>query len=135
TRFAAMALILAAFGLFALEAKYTSYGILGTGGVVCLVIGAMLLVDGPIPEMRVSMITALVVSIPIGVIAIFLMTLVIRAHGQRVATGSEAMIGELGIARTALEPDGKIFVHGELWNATSPTPIEAGSPVRVRSVH
>ena len=134
TRFAAFALILVAFGLFALEAKFTSYGILGTGGVICMIVGAMLLVDGPIPELRVHLITALAVSIPIGVIAVFLMTLVLRAHKSPVVTGSEAMIGEIGIARTPVESDGKVFVRGELWNATARNAIAEGTRVRVQRV-
>jgi membrane-bound serine protease (ClpP class) len=134
TRFSALALIIAAFVLFALEAKFTSYGVLGAGGVICMIFGALLLVDGPIPEMRVKLITALVVSIPIGVIAVFLMTLVLRAHKVKVATGTEAMIGEVGVARTAVAGDGKVFVHGELWNATAQNAIAAGSRVRVREV-
>ena len=99
-----------------------------------MIFGALLLVDGPIPELRVKLITALAVSIPIGAIAIFLMTLVFRAHKMRIATGTEAMIGEIGVARTALGPDGKVFVRGELWNATAPTQIAEGSRVRVRGV-
>lgn len=134
TRFAAVALILVAFALFAAEAKFTSYGILGAGGVVCMVLGALMLVDGPIPELRVKLLTALVVSVPIGVIAVFLMTLVLRAHKNPVASGVEAMIGEIGIARTPLGPDGKVFVHGELWNASANGEIAAGSRVRVKSV-
>ena len=134
TRFAALALILAAFVFFALEAKYTSYGLLGGGGVLCLVLGGMLLVDGPIPEMRVRLVTALAVSVPIGAIAIFLMTLVLRAHKNRVVTGTAAMIGEIGVARTTLQPDGKVFVHGELWNATAGSEIAQGARVRVRDV-
>ncbi len=134
TRFAAFALILAAFALFALEAKFTSYGILGTGGVICMIVGAMLLVDGPIPEMRVKFLTALAVSIPIGAIAVFLMTLVLRAHKNPVVTGSEAMIGEVGVARTPVAADGKVFVRGELWNATASSAIAEGSRVRIRSV-
>ncbi|HEX6086492.1 MAG TPA: nodulation protein NfeD [Thermoanaerobaculia bacterium] len=134
TRFAAVALILVAFALFAAEAKFTSYGILGAGGVVCMVLGAMMLVDGPIPELRVNLLTALAVSVPIGIIAVFLMTLVLRAHKNPVASGVEAMIGEIGIARTPLGPDGKVFVHGELWNASASGDIAAGSRVRVKSV-
>ncbi|HUP62877.1 MAG TPA: nodulation protein NfeD [Thermoanaerobaculia bacterium] len=134
TRYAAFALIVAAFLLFALEAKFTSYGILGTGGVICLIFGALLLVDGPIPEMRVHLITAIVVSVPLGAIAVFLMTLVVRAHGNPVVTGTQAMIGEIGIARTALAPAGQVFVGGELWNATAKTSIAEGARVRVRGV-
>ncbi|HEX8171275.1 MAG TPA: nodulation protein NfeD [Thermoanaerobaculia bacterium] len=135
TRFAAFALIAAAFLLFALEAKYTSYGVLGAGGVVCLVVGALLLVDGPIPEMRVRLATAIIVSIPIGAIAVFLMTLVLRARRVRVATGTEAMVGEIGVARTDVAGDGKVFVHGELWNATARGEIAAGTRVRVQAVN
>jgi membrane-bound serine protease (ClpP class) len=134
TRYAAFALILAAFILFALEAKFTSYGVLGAGGIICMIFGALLLVDGPIPEMRVHLLTALVVSVPLGVIAVFLMTLVLRAHKHRVTTGTEAMIGELGIARTSVGADGKVFVHGELWNATAQQSIPEGARVRVRAV-
>jgi membrane-bound serine protease (ClpP class) len=134
TRYAAFALILVAFILFALEAKYVSYGVLGTGGVICMIMGAMLLVDGPIPEMRVHPITAIAVSVPIGAIAMFLMTLVVRAHKNRVATGSEGMVGEIGVARTSVAAEGKVFVHGELWNATARTSIAEGARVRVRGV-
>jgi membrane-bound serine protease (ClpP class) len=134
TRFAALILIVAAFALFALEAKFTSHGVLGTGGVVCMVIGALLLVDGPIPEMRVSLLTALAVSIPFGIIAVFLMSLVLRAHRKPVVTGEEGMIGEIGVARTVIDPEGKIFVHGEIWNAVADAPVPAGAQVRVESL-
>jgi membrane-bound serine protease (ClpP class) len=134
TRYAAFVLILAAFAFFALEAKFTSFGLLGAGGVVCMIIGAMLLVDGPIPEMRVHLMTAVAVSVPIGIISVFLMTLVRRARRNRVVTGVEAMIGEIGVARTNVAHDGKVFVHGELWNASAKSDIPEGARVRVRAV-
>ncbi len=134
TRYAALALLFAAFALFALEAKYATHGILGIGGIICMIFGALFLVDGPIPEMRVHVFTALIVSIPIGLIAIFLTTLVLRARRNRVITGREGMIGEIGIARTQLEPAGKVFVHGELWNAVARTSVPQGTRVRVSGV-
>jgi len=134
TRYAALALLIAAFALFALEAKYATHGVLGIGGMICMVLGALFLVDGPIPEMRVHILTALIVSVPIGVITIFLMTLAMRARRGRVTTGREGMIGEIGVARTQLEPTGKVFVHGELWNATAKTAVAAGARVRVAGI-
>ncbi len=134
TRYAAFALILAAFVLFALEAKFTSYGVLGAGGVVCMILGALMLVDGPIPEMRVHLLTAIGVSVPLGAIAVFLMTLAIRAHRSRVSTGTEGMIGEIGVARTPVGSTGKVFVHGETWNAMAKSEIAEGSRVRVQAV-
>jgi len=135
TRYAALALLLAAFVLFALEAKFTSHGVLGAGGVICMTLGALLLVDGPIPEMRVHLVTALAVSIPMGIIVVFLMGLVLKARKNRVVTGSEGMIGEIGVARTQLGPEGKVFVHGELWNARAAGEIAAGARVRVSAVN
>jgi membrane-bound serine protease (ClpP class) len=132
TRFAALALILLAFILFGLEAKFTSHGVLGTGGVVSLTLGALLLVDGPIPEMRVRLWTALGVSIPLGIITVFLMTIALRAHRNKIVTGEEGLVGEVGIARTELNPNGKVFVHGELWDAHSRTPIAVGDTVVVQ---
>ncbi|MEA2239160.1 MAG: hypothetical protein QOC81_3884 [Thermoanaerobaculia bacterium] len=134
-RFASLALLAAAFALFALEAKFATHGVLGAGGIVCMVIGGLFLVDGPIPQMRVNIATALAASIPIGMIAIFLMTLVLRARHGRVATGSEGMIGEIGVARTAVGPDGKVFVHGELWNAVAKSAIAEGTRVRVAAIN
>jgi membrane-bound serine protease (ClpP class) len=134
TRYAALSLLIAAFVLFALEAKYATHGVLGIGGVICMIFGALFLVDGPIPEMRVHLFTALIVSVPIGLITVFLMTLVIRARRNKVVTGSEGMIGEIGVARTPLEPSGKVFVHGELWNAVARTTVPPGARVRVSAV-
>ncbi|HVT04386.1 MAG TPA: nodulation protein NfeD [Thermoanaerobaculia bacterium] len=135
TRFAALGLILLAFMFFALEAKFTSHGVLAIGGVVSMILGALFLVDGPIPEMRVQLWSAAGVSIPFGLIAVFLMTLALRTRRQPVITGGEGLIGEVGVARTAIGVDGKIFVHGTLWNAISNGEIAAGSAVRVRRVN
>jgi membrane-bound serine protease (ClpP class) len=134
TRYAALAMIVAAFALFALEAKFQSHGVLGVGGVVTMVMGGLLLVDGPIPEMRVHLITALAVSLPFGVITVFLMSLALKAYKQKAVTGEEGLVGEVGVARTALQPEGKVFVHGELWDAVSSSSVAAGARVQVRSV-
>ena len=133
-RFAALGLIATAFILFALEAKFASHGVLTTGGIVLLTLGGLLLVDAPIPEMQVRLLTALAVSVPLGFITAFLMSIAFRARQNKVVTGSEGLIGEIGVARTPIAPRGTVFVHGEIWNATSPKPIEAGSNVVVRGV-
>jgi len=133
-RFAAVGLILASFALFALDAKFGTHGALAVGGIATLVIGALLLVDSPIPEMRVKLATALAVSIPLGVITVFLMTIALRARRNKVVTGIEGLIGEVAVAQTALAPGGKVFVHGEIWDATSSANVPAGEKVRVRKV-
>ncbi len=135
TRYASLWLIALAFVLFALEAKFVSHGILTAGGIASLTLGGLLLVDGPIPEMRVKLIVALAVSLPFGLITAFLMSIAFRARRNKVVTGSQGIIGELGVARTDLSPSGKVFVHGELWNARSAQPLHSGAQVRVVAIH
>jgi len=133
-RFAALFLILGSFVLFALEAKFATHGVLTIGGITLLVLGGLLLVDGPIPEMRVRLVTALAVSIPLGTITAFLMSIAVRARRNKIVTGEQGLVGEIGVAETALAPSGKVFVHGELWNAVAHINISAGERVVVRHV-
>lgn len=134
TRFAAVVLILASFVLFALEAKFATHGVLAMGGIATLVIGALLLVDAPIPEMRVKLATALAVSIPLGVITVFLMSIAVRARRNKVLTGAEGLVGEVAVAQTTLTPAGKVFVHGEIWDAVASANVPAGEKVVVQKV-
>lgn len=134
TRFAALGLILGAFALFAAEAKFVTHGVATIGGIALLTVGGLLLVDAPIPEMRVHLVTALAVSIPLGLITAFLMTIALKARRNKVVTGAQGMIGETGVAQTGLSPQGKVFVHGELWDAVSSVDISIGQLVVVRHV-
>jgi membrane-bound serine protease (ClpP class) len=134
TRYAAFTLIIAAFVLFALEAKFATHGVLGLGGIALLTLGGLLLVDGPIPQMRVSIWTALGVSVPLGAITVFLMTIALRARHAKVVTGQQGLIGAVGEARTDIDPEGKVFIQGELWNAHAPSRVGIGEQVVVRKV-
>ena len=134
TRWAALVLILGAFALFAAEAKFVSHGVLTIGGIALLTLGALLLVDSPIPEMRVHLATALAVSIPLGVITALLMTIALRARRNKIVTGEQGLVGETGVVQTALSPQGKVFVHGELWDAVGSASLPAGQLVVVRGV-
>ncbi|MGA7292375.1 MAG: nodulation protein NfeD [Terriglobales bacterium] len=133
-RYAALAMILVGFAMFVAEAKFASHGVLTAGGIVLLTLGGLLLVDAPIPEMRVHLITALAVSIPFGIITAFLMSIAVRARRNKSVSGEQGLIGEIGIAQSALAPAGKVFIHGELWDAISAVPIPAGERVVVRHV-
>jgi membrane-bound serine protease (ClpP class) len=128
-----LSLIGLAFALFVLEAKFTSYGVLGVGGAVAMILGALLLVEGP-QEFRIRLATAVAIGVPFAGIAVFLTTLVIRAHTSKVVTGESGLVGEIGVARTALDPGGKVYVHGEYWDAVSGAVVAEGTPVRVVAV-
>jgi membrane-bound serine protease (ClpP class) len=134
TRFAALGLMLGAFALFAAEAKFASHGVLTVGGIALLTLGGLLLVDSPVPEMRVHLLTALAVSIPLGLITAFLMTIALKARRNKVVTGAQGLVGETGVAQTPLSPQGKVFVHGELWDAVASSPLPIGQLVVVRRI-
>ncbi len=124
-------LILLALALFVVEATVPTNGILAMGGVVAMVFGGLMLVQGPIPELRIQLGTILAVAIPLAVITVFLVRLVFVSHGKKVVTGRSGLIGEIGTASTDIHKDGKVMVHGEYWRAHSRNPIEQGSRVQV----
>ncbi|OFW27569.1 MAG: serine protease [Acidobacteria bacterium RIFCSPLOWO2_02_FULL_59_13] len=131
---AGAALILLAIVFFVLEAKFVTHGILAAGGVLSMVLGALMLINTRLPGGSITLVTALSVALPFAAITIFLLRLVIRAQAAKSVSGDVGMIGEIGKAETALVPEGKIFVHGELWDAASRIPVPAGAVVRVLAV-
>jgi membrane-bound serine protease (ClpP class) len=118
---------------FVLEAKYPTHGVLGIGGALALAIGAMVLVDAP-PDFRIHPGTAIGVTLPFAVITLFLVTLAVRARNNKVIMGPEGMLSEIGVAFTPLAPVGKVFVHGEYWDAQSTQPVEKGAAVKVIAI-
>ncbi|HWB99333.1 MAG TPA: NfeD family protein [Bryobacteraceae bacterium] len=128
-----IALLILALVLFALEAKFTSHGVLGAGGVASMIFGALLLINGP-PELRIHLFTAVAVTLPFALITVLLVSLVVRARAAKVITGPEGMLNQTGVAQTSLEPSGTVLVHGELWNAVSSPAAPAGASVRVVAV-
>jgi len=133
-RYEALVLILGAFVLFALEAKMHSHGVLTAGGITIMVLGMLLLVNGPIPEMRVQLWAALAIAIPLGLITVFLMSIAIRARHNKVTTGEPGLIGETGIVTVPLVPAGKVLLRGALWDAVAPMNVDIGTQIVVRGV-
>jgi membrane-bound serine protease (ClpP class) len=127
-------LILLAIGLFILEIKIQSYGILSVGGIIAMVIGSIMLIDAPIPELRPSLKFIIPVAVGLSLIFLFLIFIAVRALANRVHTGKEGLIGEIGVAQSDLTPRGKVFVHGELWNAEADQEIAKGEDVQVVEV-
>jgi membrane-bound serine protease (ClpP class) len=133
-RYTSVMLLLAAFALLILEAHFASHGVLAAAGILCLVIGALTLVDGPIPELRVHLATALSAGLAFGLITVFLLRLALRARRSKVLMGGDAMIGLIAVVTQPLAPSGQVMVNGELWQAESATPAALGEQVRVRGL-
>lgn len=132
--FAGAALILLAAAFFVIEAMTPLNGILATGGVIAMILGIVILVDTDVPELQIGWGPATAITLPFAAISVFLLQLAVRSFRYKVATGSEAMVGEVGEARTAVDGEGTVFVHGEIWSATSGSPVKAGDKVRVVAV-
>ena len=127
-------LLLLALALFILEAKYTSHGILGTGGVIAMLLGALMLVRSPLTGAHVSISVALGATLPFALIVIMLMRLVQRSRHWKPQAGVESWVGDVGRVTEAIRGhanDGMVFVNGELWRAASDAVIPEGARVRV----
>ena len=125
-------LVVLSIVMFVLEVKVTSFGMLTVGGVICLMLGSAILIDGPIPELRVPLQLVLPLSLALAAACAFAVRLVFKAQQDRVGTGVEGMTGETGTVTETLDPAGKVFVHGEIWNAASAAgTIAQGGRVRV----
>jgi membrane-bound serine protease (ClpP class) len=136
--FAGLLLIVLALALFILEAKFTSHGVLGIGGVVAMLLGALMLIRSPLTAAGVSLGVALGVTLPFAVLTIVLMRLVLRSRGWKQATGVEQLVGAQGEVTEAFEvaghdgaSRGMVLVHGELWRAIAREKIGQGVRVRV----
>jgi membrane-bound serine protease (ClpP class) len=137
--FAGVLLLVLAFVLFGLEAKFPTHGVLGVGGILAMFLGAIFLIKSPLTGMGVSGWTALAVTIPFAVIVIILARLVMRSRSWKQSTGKEELIGEEADVTEAIgsaEAMGMVFIHGELWRAASRggMPIPKGARVRVKKV-
>src|ERR1019366_9002104 len=128
------ALLLLACMLFVLEVKFTSHGVLGAGGALAMVLGAVMLIDSPAPELRIHWSTALAVTLPFSAITVFLLTIAARARRNKVETGGEGMIGQTGEALTELAPECRVFVQGEYWDAVAVRPVAGGARVKVPAI-
>lgn len=127
-------MILASVVMFVLEATVTSHGMLAVTGIALMVLGALMLFNTPIPEMRVPLMAVLPLALAIAGVMTFILRFALKAQRQVVATGSEALVQETGTALTDIAPRGKVFVHGEYWDAVARQPIRQGQRVRICKV-
>jgi membrane-bound serine protease (ClpP class) len=128
-------LIFLAFVFFILEFKVTSYGLLSVAGVVSLFLGAIMLFrGGEGGGMSISWGVLIPTVITISLFFILVAGIVFRSHLRRSMTGTAGMVGERGVAYTALNPEGQVFVHGEYWHAASTEPVAAGEAVEILEV-
>lgn len=131
---AGVLLVVLAIGLFAAEVKVHSYGLLTIGGLVAMILGAMMLVDSALPELRVDLRQLAPAIVAFAGFVLALVRLVVQSQRRRPATGAEGMAGAVGRAETDLDPAGWVVVQGECWRATAAEKVAGGEPVSVLAV-
>ena len=127
-------LILLAIGLFILELKIASYGLLTLGGIISLTVGAMMLFDNPLPGFSIPWPTIIAVLLFVLGFVFIVVRLALMAHRGKVVTGAQGMIGERGTVLADFEKRGQIAVHGEIWKARTDTPLAKGDKVEVVNI-
>ena len=124
-------LVLLGVALLVGEAFFPSFGVLGVGGVISMALGSLLLFDSQNSDVGVD---RSIVFTAVGTLGAFVLTvsyLVFRSQKSKPSLGVEGLIGEIGEVRGKLTPKGKVFVHGEYWNAQAEGEIDVGEKVKV----
>ena len=125
--YAGLLLIALAIIFFIAEIKVTSYGALSLGGLISLTLGSIMLFD----ELKVSLKLMAPTVVLVGGFFVIVSTLAFRAYRTRPKSGMDGLIGEIGLVKEDIDPEGLIFVHGEYWRATAGEKIEADEKVEV----
>lgn len=133
--FAGLALIILAIILFILELKIVSYGLLTVGGIISFVVGSMILFDSPLPGFQLPLSTIIGVVIFLLLFIFIVVRSIVKVHAGKVTTGSQGLIGESGVALKDFDKEGKIFIHGEIWNARSDEIIKKDDRVVVDDIN
>jgi len=129
--YAGFLLIVLALIFFIMEMKITSYGLLSIAGITSLLLGSIMLFENSDTGMRLSWEVLIPTLVLISGFFVVVSGLVFKSHLSKPRTGARGLIGEIGVVRESLMPEGKVFVHGELWKAISKDPIQTGTRVRV----
>jgi len=129
--YAGILLILLGLIFFIMEMKIQSYGLLSIAGIISLLLGSLMMFEGNSPEMKLSGQVLFPTLVLVSGFFAFVAALVFKSQVSQPKTGAKGLVGEIGVVREAIMPEGKVFVHGELWKATSKDPIQEGVRVRV----
>lgn len=128
------ALMILALVFFVLDAKFAAHGVLTAGGAIALILGAVMLVDTNVPELRIHWSTAIGLALPFALITSWLVSIALRARRNKVVTGMEGMVGMEATAVDDLNPSGTVLVRGEYWKARATKPVAKQAHVHVTGI-
>jgi membrane-bound serine protease (ClpP class) len=128
--YAGLLLIVLAIIFFIVEVKVTSYGVLSIGGLISLTIGSIMLFEDVMVSLKLMMPTIALV----GGFFVIVASLAFRAFRAKPKSGTDGLLGEVGLVKERIDPEGLIFVHGEYWQAKAREKLEPGERVEVEGV-
>jgi membrane-bound serine protease (ClpP class) len=132
--YAGLLLVVLGAVLLIAEVNVMSYGLLSISGAISMFLGSIMLIDSDDPAMQISRV---ILYLTLGMTFLFSIGsiyLAKKSHQLRTTTGMEGLLGEIGVVKETLNPEGRVLVHGEIWNAESDTIISSGENVSVKSV-
>jgi membrane-bound serine protease (ClpP class) len=129
--YAGLALILLGLAFFVAEAFVPSYGTLSIGGIIAFAIGAVLLIDSDVPGFGIPRGLIAGLAVVSAVFVAIVSGIALKARRRPVVSGSEELIGSVGVVQDDLEREGWARVHSEQWRVVSAVPLKAGQSVRV----
>lgn len=132
--YAGLLLILFAIILFVVEMLTPTFGFLTTGGIIAMILGSLMLIGSSEPYLRISWQVIVLVSLATAAFFLFVLGMALKARLRKPTTGKKGLIGEIGVAETKLDPNGKVFLHGELWNARCTEVVKQGEKVKVVAI-
>jgi membrane-bound serine protease (ClpP class) len=124
-------LIIMAVVLFILEVKIPSFGLLSIAAIISLTLGSVMLFETGEMALRVSWSVIIPTVAMVSAFFVFAMGLAARAWMTVPRTGEQGLAGEMGLAITDIDTEGKVLIRGEYWNAVADEPIGKGQKVRV----
>jgi membrane-bound serine protease (ClpP class) len=128
-------LIILAFALFVAEAFISSHGLLGAGGIVSFVSGSLLLFSGGPPGIGINIGLIVTTTLILTALVVLLVIAIVRGQKRAITTGNQFLIGKEAVVRTDLQPEGMVFVAGELWRAVAADEtIKAGERVIITEI-
>jgi len=129
--YAGLALILLGLAFFVAEAFVPSYGALSVGGIIAFAIGAVMLIDSDVPGFGIPLSLIAGLAVTSAVFVVLVSGAALKARRRPVVSGSEEMIGSIGVVQDDLEQEGWARIHSEQWRVVSPVPLQRGQTVRV----
>jgi len=129
--YAGAALLLLGIGLMIAEAHIGAFGVIGVGGIIAFVIGAIMMFPSGAPGFELSPIVIAATVIVTASLFLLVLAMLLRSRKRLVVTGKEALLGAEGEAVAWMGRDGRVLIRGEIWRARASKPLKPGTRVKV----